>query len=207
MEGASTLLPGLAWLVLASLTLLTAVLTVTSRSPLRGACALLGHIVALSLLFLALSAEFLAVLQILVYGGATVVLFIFVMMLLGGEALPPPLAPRPRWAVALFAAAGVSLAVTMAGAFVFAALPARPDTPAGFGTVASVGGSLFREHFVAFELVGILLTTAMVSAIAITRSRGWHEVPAASQASAAGGNGGGGGEPANAKAWVGRQPG
>lgn len=177
------MLPGLAWLVLASLTLLTAVLTVTSRSPLRGACALLAHIVMLSLFFLALSAEFLAVLQVLVYGGATVVLFIFVMMLLGGEALPPPLAPRPRWRIALFVAAGVMLGVTLAGAFVVAALPVRPETPAGFGTVANVGGSLFREHFIAFELVGILLTAAMVSAIAITRSRGWHELPEASKAS------------------------
>ena len=87
------------FLICGFIALVTAVLTVSLRTPLRAAVALLAHIISLAGLYLTLHAHLLAAIQLLVYAGAVVVLFIFVIMLIGPSAQAAPtasaLAPAP----------------------------------------------------------------------------------------------------------------
>ena len=78
----------LIFLLCAVVAIVTAVLTVSLRSPLRAAVSLLAHILSLAGLYLTLHAHLLAAIQLLVYAGAVVVLFIFVIMLIGPSAMP-----------------------------------------------------------------------------------------------------------------------
>src|ERR1700686_5068752 len=75
--------------ICAALAIAGALLTITNPNPIRGAMGLMTTILAIAGLFLALHAQFLAAIQLIVYAGAVVVLFIFVIMLLGPSAAPP----------------------------------------------------------------------------------------------------------------------
>ncbi|MFZ5890076.1 MAG: NADH-quinone oxidoreductase subunit J [Myxococcota bacterium] len=152
--------------------LVGAVGTVIARNPIRGAMGLLATIVGIAGLFLQLSAQFLAAIQLIVYAGAVVVLFVFVIMLLGPDAAPAASRARgARWTggvlAGLFAliAGGLSLAAQSAPA-----VPFR-DAPAEHGTVASVGQLMFTKALVPFELATALLIVAVVGAIAVARAR------------------------------------
>src|SRR5215207_6624586 len=105
--------------------LVGALCTVLAKNPIRGAMGLLLTIVGIAGLFLKLNAQFMAAIQLIVYAGAVVVLFVFVIMLLGPDAgAAPPGIPKARFARA---AAGVSIVVVMAiGSAMI--LMARPST-------------------------------------------------------------------------------
>jgi NADH-quinone oxidoreductase subunit J len=149
-----------------------ALVTVAAQNPIRGAMGLLTTIFGIAGLFLKLRAEFLTAIQLIVYAGAVVVLFVFVLMLLGADARAPARSGRSG-ASRLF---GGGLFV-VASAFVLFSLgakstptglgPARPD----HGTVEAVGTLLFNEGIFAFELATALLIVAVVGAIAVARSR------------------------------------
>lgn len=157
----------------ALLTLGGGVVTVGSRLPIRSAMGLLATIIGICGNFLLLSADFLAAIQLIVYAGAVVVLFIFVVMLLGSAATSPSDA---RSAVPRYLGAGVFLAATL-GALVLVvegaseATKERPDVPDGFGTIGQLGRELFTDRIVAFELTGILLLVAVVGAMAVARGK------------------------------------
>jgi NADH-quinone oxidoreductase subunit J len=156
-----------------------AVGTVMARNPLRAAMALLLHIIALAGIFLTLQAHLLAALQLLVYAGAVVVLFVFVIMLLGPESTTPP--GEFRGLMTRTASAAVAAIVTGGIAFslIKAAKPwvAIPPCAEGtaecgqFGGVEGMGAELYSNGVVPFELISILLTVAIVGAIAIARGR------------------------------------
>src|SRR5215510_7816937 len=86
--------------VCAAVALIGALVTVSAKNPIRGAMGLLSTILAIAGLFMALHAQFLAAIQLIVYAGAIVVLFLFVIMLLGPSASPPR-DQRGQWARAL----------------------------------------------------------------------------------------------------------
>src|SRR5271155_4470600 len=88
-----------------------AVATVISQNPIRGAMGLLLMIVAIAGLFLALNAQFLAAIQLIVYAGAIVVLFLFVIMLLG----PSAVAPRDKRGIVWRSIGGASFVFAMTG--------------------------------------------------------------------------------------------
>jgi NADH-quinone oxidoreductase subunit J len=152
--------------------LLGGLVTVGARNPIRSAMGLLTTIVGIAGLYLMLSAEFLAAIQILVYAGAVVVLFLFVIMLLGPSATSPRDA---RTAVPRYIGAGVFLV----GSFFALSLVARtakplaalPPAPASLGTIEAIGLELFTQDFVPFELSGALLLVAVVGAIAVARGK------------------------------------
>lgn len=173
--------------VCAAIAVATAVFTVSLRSPLRAAVALLGHIVSLAGLYLTLNAHFLAALQLLVYAGAVVVLFVFTIMLIGPSA--ESLANPKTVGVRVF---GVSLVLMLAlgGAFklaaveqpvpVIAACTAAQGAECGqFGGVRALGMNLYQQAVVPFELVSILLLVAIVGAVAVARGRTAKEAEAA----------------------------
>jgi NADH-quinone oxidoreductase subunit J len=147
--------------------------TVGSRRPIRSAMGLLATILGICGCFLLLSAEFLAAIQLIVYAGAVVVLFIFVIMLLGAAATSPADA---RSAVPRYLGAGVFLASAL-GALVLIVgtaaeiTTARPDVPDGFGTVEALGRAIFTSAIVPFELTGALLLVAVVGAMAVARGK------------------------------------
>src|SRR5918992_1292955 len=137
------------------------------RNPFYSVLALVAHLVALAVLFLLLHAEFLAAAQVVVYAGAVMVLYIFVVAYIGGAHE----APRPPGGGAaavwpLFAAAvGVELCI----AFVASGLDALDTTGAdvgpGFGSPEAIGQLLLTRFLVPFEAASYLLLVAAVGAV------------------------------------------
>lgn len=155
------------------LTLGGGIATVASRRPIRSAMGLLVSIFGIAGCYLLLSAEFLAAIQLIVYAGAVVILFIFVVMLLGSAATSPSDA---RSAVPRYLGAGVFLLFSVgAGIFVMSAAaegsPPPPVLPDGFGSIDALGTELFTLKIVPFELTGALLLVAVVGALAVARGR------------------------------------
>jgi NADH-quinone oxidoreductase subunit J len=154
-------------------TLLGGVATVAAKNPIRGAIGLLSTIIGIAGLFLMLSAEFLAAIQILVYAGAVVVLFLFVIMLLGPSASPERDA---KTAIPRYLAASVFLAASGAMAVLLARVSGGKTTtflkaPDGFGHVEAIGRELFTTDLLPFELSGALLLVAVVGAVAVARGK------------------------------------
>jgi NADH-quinone oxidoreductase subunit J len=160
--------------------LVGALTTVMARSPIRGALGLLSTIVGVAGLFLLLRAQFLAAIQLIVYAGAVVVLFVFVILLLGADATDPNSPGKAKMARIVGA---VSL-VAIAGAALFLLAPELADQPIPFvpatpthGSVSAVGTQLFTRGLVAFELATALLIVAVVGAIGLAKSRTPKQVP------------------------------
>jgi NADH-quinone oxidoreductase subunit J len=156
--------------------LVGAVGTVVSKNPIRSAVALLASILGIAGLFLQLSAQFLSAIQLIVYAGAVVVLFVFVIMVLGPDAVvsagPESASPRARWSRRLGAA--LLVLVALLGGLLAAGANSAPvafgKVPEGFGGVEGVGQLLFTQGLVPFELATALLIVAVVGAIAVARS-------------------------------------
>lgn len=149
------------------------VATVGSRRPIRSAMGLLASILGVAGCYLMLAAEFLAAIQLIVYAGAVVILFIFVVMLLGSAATSPSDA---RSAVPRYLGAGVFL-LSAAGALALVIKAAAettkgaPNLPEGFGTIEKMGHEIFTTKVVPFELSGALLLVAVVGALAVARGK------------------------------------
>jgi NADH-quinone oxidoreductase subunit J len=148
---------------------------VLAKNPIRGAMGLLLLILSVAGLFLALHAQFLAAIQLIVYAGAIVILFLFVIMLLGPSASTP--SDRRGLAARVFGGGLFGLA-TLAALFTVArasmashrSLP-MPVPDATFGGIDAFGSVLFSDALVPFELSSALLMVAVVGAIAVARGR------------------------------------
>jgi NADH-quinone oxidoreductase subunit J len=163
---------GALFLLSALACVLGAVATVAARNPVRGAMGLLTTIVGITGMFLLLSAEFLAAIQLIVYAGAVVVLFVFVIMLLGSDAS----AVHENRAQVAKGLGGSLAALLGIGAIVALAPPAEQMAslqPVGpeHGTVEAVGRLIFTQGIVPFELSTALLIVAVVGAIAVARGK------------------------------------
>lgn len=147
--------------------LLSGLLVVLARRPVRAVVALLAHSLSIAALYLMLAADLVALGQVLIYSGAIVVLFLFVVALLPSGGVEEP------------ARSGQILAGILAGAALIAGLgawiaigPPLPASPAApVGGVAEIGRVLFGRLIVPFELTGPLLLVAIVGAVAIWRRR------------------------------------
>jgi NADH-quinone oxidoreductase subunit J len=150
-----------------------AITTVSAQNPIRGAMGLLTTIIGIAGLFLKLRAEFLTAIQLIVYAGAVVVLFVFVLMLLGADARAPARSGRSGASRAiggtLFGVASV-LALISAGKGQAGLTTFGPVSP-GHGSVQAVGTEMFTKAIFAFELATALLIVAVIGAIAVARSR------------------------------------
>ena len=152
------------WIV-AALAAITAVGVVTLRNPVHVALTLVLNTACLALLYLSMSAEFLAVAQLLLYAGGIMVLFLFILTLLG-----PDLEQR---AGKLFGERGIALGLGLAALLIVGAavlqatLPkAAPTIPAG---VESIGTVLFSNYLFPLEVVSALLLAATVGAVMLSR--------------------------------------
>lgn len=165
----------LVFFFLAAFAVTTAVLMVMQRSPLVSAIYLIANFFALAALYLLLRAQLLAVLQIVVYTGAIMVLVVFVIMLLN---LGDESRPRPRIALRTW------IAVVLGGGFLAevvyallsggpAATPPAPGTSGvSLGTVESMGDALFGRFLVPFEITSLLLLAAILGAVVLAKKKG-----------------------------------
>ena len=154
--------------ILAGFITFFAIFTMTRRNPVTAVMSLVATFFGLAAMYATLSAHFLAVLQVLVYAGAIMVLFIFVVMILNREEVAP-LALRPLRVLGVLAA--VYLFVKFVGVVAYEMPTAPPAAPADtFGTVAAVGDMLFREFLYPFEAISVLLLVSIIGGVVISRS-------------------------------------
>jgi NADH-quinone oxidoreductase subunit J len=154
--------------VLAALTVLAASGVVLLRNPVHCAMSLVAALFFVAVGFASLQAHLVAALQIIVYAGAVMVLFLFVIMLLNLQAEPA----RETHVAQKLLGAGAALAVALLLARTFLASPTLAETGAvgpEFGTTQALAQVLFREHVVAFELTSLLLLVAVVGAVVLAR--------------------------------------
>jgi len=151
-----------------------AVMTIASRSPIRSAVGLLITIVGIAALFLMLNAQFLAAIQLIVYAGAVVVLFVFVIMLLGPDAGDGE-GTVARARLARYGAGAFFLLLSLAAAHLVSRAELTPNrfkiAPLAHGSVEGIGTLLFGSMVIPFELATALLIVAVVGAIAVARGK------------------------------------
>ncbi len=154
---------------LAGLTILAALGVIIARNPMYGAMSLVTCFFFLAAIYVLLAAHFVAIIQILVYTGAIMVLFLFVIMLL---ALTDKELGGAQ--ITFFKILGGAAAVVM-GIVVFRAtrhLGAPFGAPRGdFGSVAQVGNLLMNGHLVQFEVVSLLLLVAILGAVVVAKGK------------------------------------
>lgn len=150
-----------------------AVGVVAMRNPFYSVLALLVHLFSLAVLFLLLTAAFIAAAQVVVYAGAVMVLYVFVVAYVGGsgesawEPIPGQRFFAPLLGIALF----VELSIAILGSALLALGGDGPEVGAGFGNPASIGKILLEDFLLAFEVSSILLLLAAVGAIVLANRR------------------------------------
>ena len=156
--------------VVGAVALVTGMAMLTSRSAIYSALFLVLNLCSIAVFFLILGGQFIAVVQVSVYAGAIMVLFLFVIMLLGAEHTPGEqhLPWQPAVAVVL-----ALVLLGMTGYTVWRAAPgwtALPAAPADLaGSPEAIGKLLFSSYLLPFEVTSILLLAAMVGAVVMTR--------------------------------------
>jgi NADH-quinone oxidoreductase subunit J len=160
----------LAFFVIATLAVGSALGLVLKRNAIHGALFLVVNLGAVAALYLTLGAEFLAAAQVIVYAGAIMVLFVFAIMVLipGKEETGPD--PRRGWRL-LALPAGALLAFQLLLVVRGLAAPAGPGVPAVPGGVEAIARVLFTRYLFPFELTSVLLLAAMVGVLLLARRR------------------------------------
>lgn len=148
------------------------------RNPVYGAISLIVNLMAMAGLFVLLDAHFLGTIQVMIYAGAIMVLFLFVTMLLN---LQDHELGGPRWSAGKVAgaAAAAFITVRLAGAFMrtdgpvegfdVTTLPA--NTLNNIGTIEGVGRLLFTKYLLPFEITSVLILTAIVASVVVAKKR------------------------------------
>jgi NADH-quinone oxidoreductase subunit J len=159
--------------VVAALSATSGVGVVVSRRPLYAALSLVLNMLSLALLFLLLSAQFLAAAQVIVYAGAVMVLFVFVITLLNPTRQESPVREPLQVGVAVFL--GASFTLLAAIAFLAGKTPGRfPDgnaAGAALGSIQAIGQALFTDFAYPFEVTSLVLVVAAVGAVYLSRGR------------------------------------
>jgi NADH:ubiquinone oxidoreductase subunit 6 (subunit J) len=155
------------WFIAVLACLGSAAAVVSFSNPFYSALALIGNLGSLAVLYLLLSAQFVAAAQVLVYAGAVMVMFLFVIAYLGGRA-DAPWAGGPSWqTLGAVAAAGALLAeiVTVIGIEAGGRFSTVAEISAAFGSPADVGRLFLTDHLLAFEMTSIVLLIAAVGGV------------------------------------------
>lgn len=145
---------------------------VISRNPVHAALSLVMTLFGIAVLFVALEAHFLAAVQVIVYSGAIVVLFLFVIMLLDIRREQTPWAPGDRGRILLAILLSGTLLVELVlvvGRRLTLAPAGAPPLAGGFGTTQTVGRLLFTDYLFPFEITSIILLVAMVGAMVLAK--------------------------------------
>jgi NADH:ubiquinone oxidoreductase subunit 6 (subunit J) len=164
------------WFLAAAGCIGSGVAVVSMTNPFFSALALIGNLASLAVLYLLLSAEFLAAAQVLVYAGAVMVMFLFVIAYLGGRADAPWAGGPPllRTAAVVAAAALLVEVVVVLGLAWGDNLRDPAEVSGSFGSPAQIGELFLTDHLLAFEITSIVLLVAAIGGVVLgsTRERG-----------------------------------
>lgn len=158
------------WLffIFAALTLVAAFGVAISRNPVNAAMSMIVSFVGVAALLVLLETYFLAILQVLVYAGAIVVLFLFIIMLIDAEKAPPPSLLRTL-------AAGIALVLMACGVYAlcFSSLAepfaTKVENFAPMAAARSFGVELFTRYMLPFQVAGFMLLIAMIGVIVLSK--------------------------------------
>ena len=145
------------------------------RSPLYSALSLIGTLLSLSALYLTVHAQFIAAVQIVVYAGAIMVLFIFVIMLLNVPKDQPQLEKQKglRYLAIPFAGLMIAEMFYVLRPIRLTALPSQAgNAEQAVGTTWSIGTALFTDYLLPFEVTSVLILMALVGAMVLARREG-----------------------------------
>jgi NADH-quinone oxidoreductase subunit J len=171
------------FIIFALIAVVAAIGVVVSRKPVYSALFLLMNFATLAAMYITLQAQFLAAVQVIMYAGAIVVLFLFVVMLIGGGELKDirdqskPLSQQFTWPRLLGIVLAASLLATLAWEIATGGLnPAQPAATAqgsaaafGQGSVEAIGNVLYTDYLLPFELTSVLLLVGMIGAVVLAR--------------------------------------
>ena len=160
----------IAFFFLAILVLASALVVIGNRNPVTSAVALAFNLVAIAGLYMVLDAQFIGLLQVIVYAGAIMVLILFVIMLLNlrEEAKAHPAGSFQSLLAPL---AALLFAIVMGRALWSGAPSSFPAKTEGFGTAASLGKELFTRFYYPFEAISLLLVVAMIGAVLLAKRK------------------------------------
>jgi NADH-quinone oxidoreductase subunit J len=156
------------WVVAAFACLASALAVVTFRNPFYSALSLIGNLASLAVLFLLLSGEFVAAGQVLVYGGAVMVMFLFVIAYLGDRSEDSPWSGGPSWQVVGAVLAGGALLAevcVVVGLKAGGLLSSTEPVGRSFGSPESIGKLFLTDHLLAFEVTSVVLLGAAVGGV------------------------------------------
>ena len=159
-----------AFFILAVLVVASALVVIRHKNPVVAAVGLAFNLVAIAGFYMLLGAQFVGLLQIIVYAGAIMVLILFVIMLLNlrEERLPHPVGTFQRWLAPL----ATLLFAGVIGRALWGSNPASfPPAPEGYGTAETLGRELFTRFYYPFEAISLLLIVAMVGAVVLSKKR------------------------------------
>ena len=157
------------WILAALACISTGIAVISFTNPFYSALALIGNLASLAVLFLLASAEFVAAAQILVYAGAVMVMFLFVIAYLGGRADAPWAGGTRLIQTASVIAAASLLAVVFVALMLNASdrLSDEASVTGAFGSPAEVGRVFLTDHLLAFEITSIVLLIAAVGGVVL----------------------------------------
>jgi NADH-quinone oxidoreductase subunit J len=159
------------FLLFAALAIFSALMVILQKSPVASVLFLVVTLFWLAALFVLLSAPFVAALQVIIYAGAIMVLFLFVLMLLNIKAIEEGARPALQ-----ITGITVALGLLLVAAALLRAVPISADTgfmrvQEGLGSVESIGQLLFTVYLLPFELVSFLLLAGIIGAIVLAKKR------------------------------------
>ena len=153
----------IAFAILALVMVASALFTITAVRPVHSVVGLLTNFIALAIMYLTLQAEFLAVMQIVVYSGAILILFVFVIALLSSGVRPFDIGP--------LILAGV-VATIVRNPVAAQPSPGVTGTALVFGSVANFGNALFSDNLLPFEVTAFILMVAVIGVVLIAGDAG-----------------------------------
>jgi NADH:ubiquinone oxidoreductase subunit 6 (subunit J) len=168
------------WVMAAIGCLGSGIAVVSFSNPFYSALALIGNLASLAVLYLLTSAEFVAAAQVLVYAGAVMVMFLFVIAYLGGRA-DAPWAGGPRWLQVSAVVAGGALLAEVVVALLWKSdtLDHSAHIDGTFGSPAEIGRLFLTDHLLAFEITSIVLLVAAVGGVVLGIRPAGEEEPLA----------------------------
>ena len=158
------------WVVAAFACLASALAVISFRNPFYSALSLIGNLASLAVLFLLLSGEFVAAGQVLVYGGAVMVMFLFVIAYLGDRSEDSPWSGGPSWQIVGAVLAGGALLAevcVVVGLKAGGLLSSTKDVDRSFGSPESIGKLFLTDHLLAFEITSVVLLVAAVGGVVL----------------------------------------
>jgi NADH-quinone oxidoreductase subunit J len=169
IASAANVLVWMVWIVAALACLASGVAVISFSNPFYSALALIGNLGSLAVLYLLLSAEFVAAAQVLVYAGAVMVMFLFVIAYLGGKADAPWTGhvTVQTWAAVVAAGALLVEIVLVIAGQADGHLSGAAEITGSFGSPAEIGRLFLTDQLLAFEITSVILLVAAVGGVVL----------------------------------------